>query len=462
MAVPWANLFPFLLVVFWCSGHLETLAEDVLCYEKFDDTTGTCSDLLGGGVRLEDCCLNRQYGFRQAVGGQCRACRAAKWSEWSPWSPCSVSCTEGVQRRSRMCQGVNEGDCVEGKREWEMRSCLLQDCCPVPGGWSAWSAWSHCSVTCLKGVQTRKRTCTSPAPVCGGTCEGNGEERQPCDTRQICPTHGNWGNWGNWESCPATCTLEGSGQKPQKRRRRLCNNPSPSTAPPGNHCQGSDLDHQECVGLPYCPQNGNWGSWKVTSPCSVTCGVGRVVEKRQCDNPAPKHGGMKCQGEDVRHRPCVTGQPCPVDGRWLAWSNWGKCEWLGLGTGIHCQEIPGLQSRRRRCVGKAHNGKSCDGKISESRTCYNIEFCSLPGSWSNWSPWSLCEPPCGPNPVKTRQRDCKPQYPNYPMMVEGENGVMQDVHFWGRPLPSCEKLQGQSLKVEERAPCLNVPPCEEG
>ncbi|KAJ7317562.1 hypothetical protein JRQ81_003724 [Phrynocephalus forsythii] len=463
MPVPWVHLLPSLLVVFWSSGHLETFAEaeDVLCYERFDDTTQTCSGLLGDGINQQDCCLNHQYGFREGLGGACRACHAAMWSEWSEWSPCSVTCMEGAQRRSRKCHGSNAGSCVEGRREWEMRSCSLRDCCPVDGGWSSWSAWSPCSVTCLSGFRSRKRTCTNPAPVCGGTCPGDSEEREPCDTKQVCPTHGNWGNWGNWEPCPATCTPEGSGAKPRQQRHRLCNNPSPSTAPPGNPCQGSGLDHQDCVGLPYCPQDGNWGGWKNFSPCSVTCGVGRQVMKRQCDSPPPKHGGRNCPGEDTQHHPCVTGVPCPVNGQWTEWSEWSKCERLGLGMNINCQEITGLQSRKRRCLGKANSGKSCDGKISESRTCYNIHFCTLTGAWSDWSPWSLCQPPCGPNPMKTRQRECKPEYPDYPMTVEGENGIIQDIHFWGTPVPKCDPLQGQKLKVVERAPCLNVLPCED-
>lgn len=38
--------------------------------------------------------------------------------------------------------------------------------------------------------------------------------------------------------------------------------------------------------------------------------------------------------------------------------------------------------------------------------------------------------------------------------------MVRDVYFWGTPVPKCEPLQGQRLKVVERAPCVNVPPCE--
>ncbi len=47
----------------------------------------------------------------------------------------------------------------------------------VNGGWSAWSAWG----ACVGGQQTRIRTCTNPAPQCGGAnCTGAAIETQGC------------------------------------------------------------------------------------------------------------------------------------------------------------------------------------------------------------------------------------------------------------------------------------------
>ncbi|XP_061485311.1 properdin-like [Rhineura floridana] len=263
-----------------------------------------------------------RYGFQLGRNAPCQACQVAEWSGWSPWGACSISCREGVQRRSRTCHGrASGGTCQEGSRQWEMQTCSLMACCPVVGGWSAWNAWSACSVTCLRGLQTRERTCTNPVPDCGGTCLGSSTETLPCDTQQICPTHGNWGSWGNWEACPSTCIPEGSAPKPRQQRRRQCNSPPPSRDPLGNRCQGDDQEHRLCSGLPSCPQDGNWGSWKPSSSCSVTCGVGRVVEKRLCDNPAPKHGGRGCLGPDTRSHTCNTKVPCPDSGlkRYRCW-----------------------------------------------------------------------------------------------------------------------------------------------
>ncbi|XP_061470430.1 properdin isoform X2 [Rhineura floridana] len=406
MGISWANKLQLLLGVSWWFGGLEAPAgaQNVLCYGTFDATAGTCNDLLGDGVTQDDCCLNHRYGFQLGRNAPCQACQVAEWSGWSPWSACSVSCREGVQRRSRTCHGrASGGTCQEGSRQWEMQTCSLMACCPVVGGWSAWNAWSACSVTCLRGLQTRERTCTNPVPDCGGTCLGSSTETLPCDTQQICPTHGNWGSWGNWEACPSTCIPEGSAPKPRQQRRRQCNSPPPSRDPLGNRCQGDDQEHRPCSGLPSCP----------------------------------------------------------LDGRWTEWSAWNACERRGTGIVIDCDELTGIQKRTRMCAGRAHNGMRCAGGLTiEVRTCYSIQSCKMDGTWTNWSPWGLCEPPCAEKPMRSRKRECKPIYPNYSMTVAGESGKVQNVSFWGTPKLKCDPLGGQMLKVVEQVPCQNVLPCE--
>ena len=62
--------------------------------------------------------------------------------------------------------------------------------CAVDGKYSLWSQWSACSKSCDYGIQTRKRTCTSPEPQHGGrdcTDLGDPEHLRPCQVI-ACPS----------------------------------------------------------------------------------------------------------------------------------------------------------------------------------------------------------------------------------------------------------------------------------
>lgn len=72
---------------------------------------------------------------------------------------------------------------------WQIYECYGHHrplACPVDGEWSAWSSWAPCTVPCGRGLKTRRRTCTNPAPVnYGKPCSGRALEREPC--HQQCP-----------------------------------------------------------------------------------------------------------------------------------------------------------------------------------------------------------------------------------------------------------------------------------
>ena len=54
--------------------------------------------------------------------------------------------------------------------------------------------------------------------------------------------------------------------------------------------------------------DGGWGAWSAWGECSVTCGGGEEVRRRECDNPAPQGGGEHCQGEKEERRECGEGE----------------------------------------------------------------------------------------------------------------------------------------------------------
>ncbi|XP_018429260.1 PREDICTED: properdin-like [Nanorana parkeri] len=426
-------------------------SDDVLCYEAVNENTGECEDFLGDGVLEVDCCLNFKYGFKREARGQCQSCRPAEWKEWGSWSPCSVSCTEGVQERRRTCRG--QGDCPG--TSVEVQACVLNECCPVNGGWSTWSLWSQCSATCKAGQKQRTRQCNNPRPSCGGRCIGPEKEVDICYTNIPCPIHGQWGNWNPWQGCSSSCKNE-LGPLPIQKRFRLCNNPPPSHSPPGNQCDGKARDSQVCDNLPFCPVGGEWGAWTRDSECSVTCGIGRVKEKRTCDNPPPRYGGRYCEGSNTRNTICNTKVACPVDGQWSEWGDWPTCVRLAK-ENITCKSKAGTQSRKRTCIGTSPDGKWCEGDYRESRSCYDIENCPLKGVWSEWTSWGLCSSPCG-WAERTRHRECLPVYPDYPSIV---NGVLKqaEAFFSGTPIVSCNPINGETKRVEERVECKNLPPC---
>lgn len=446
----------FLLVTAGILVILQATAgsDDVLCYADVNQVTGECEDYLGDGVSEVDCCLNQKYGYKLDAQSPCRACRPAEWSLWGEWSPCTVSCLNGVQKRERICLG--DGDC-DGN-SLEVQVCSLRDCCPQNGGWSPWSNWSPCSVTCEKGQRKRTRQCNNPAPVCGGTCRGNAEEIEKCDTLQICPTHGNWGAWGDWGKCSSTCMEEGSGIFPSQSRFRLCDNPAPSSSPPGNPCPGSNRDVRDCTTLPFCPVNGQWGAWQKDSDCLVTCGVGRERQKRSCDSPAPKHGGKDCDGSPIKHIICNTKKPCIPDPAWGNWEEWTTCKRL-TEDDVTCKKRVALQHRKRTCKNADTEDRFCEGERRESRSCYNVEGCEFTelGTWTEWSNWGLCSSPCGYS-ERTRFRECQPKYPNYPTTVPGATKVVE-VFFWGTPEFECAGINGQTKRLEETQECKNTPPC---
>ncbi|XP_068104784.1 properdin-like isoform X1 [Hyperolius riggenbachi] len=428
---------------------------DVHCYAEVDETTGQCGDYLDEGVDEEECCQNIKYAFKRDASAPCQGCRPASWSQWSNWSPCTVSCLEGVRRRTRVC--IGQGDC-EGNTT-EVEACTQQDCCPRDGDWTEWSAWTPCSVTCKTGQQERSRTCSNPTPFCGGSCLGDPKQVQPCDTNQICPTHGQWGAWGGWEQCSATCVAEGSVIFPTQSRFRVCNNPPPSTSPPGNPCPGNRFETRDCTSLPLCPVAGGWGSWQSVSECSVTCGLGRIRQERSCNSPAPRNGGDNCPGSPTKHIICRTSKHCPIDGTWSEWDPWTTCK-RATEEKITCLQKVGFQQRKKSCRGVEFNGKWCDGSARQDRRCYNVENCfysSKRTNWSEWSPWGLCEPPCGPS-VRKRYRECLPIHEDYPLIVKGETKETE-VFFWGTPRFQCVRIDNQAKRVEETSECKNTFEC---
>lgn len=55
---------------------------------------------------------------------------------------------------------------------------------------------------------------------------------------------------------------------------------------------------------------GGWGNWSTWGACSRSCGAGVSIQTRECDHPAPAHGGSFCIGQRARYKTCNI-DPCP-------------------------------------------------------------------------------------------------------------------------------------------------------
>ncbi|XP_073531601.1 adhesion G protein-coupled receptor B3 isoform X6 [Phyllobates terribilis] len=124
------------------------------------------------------------------------------WEEWSPWSLCSFTCGKGQRTRTRTCTPPQYGGRLCGGPEIQHKPCNIA-LCPVDGLWQEWSSWSQCSVTCSNGTQKRQREC-SPASHGGSDCKGPYSETRECHN-QDCTANGQWNHWGPWSGCSRSC-----------------------------------------------------------------------------------------------------------------------------------------------------------------------------------------------------------------------------------------------------------------
>ncbi|XP_046594734.1 spondin-1 [Neodiprion lecontei] len=262
-------------------------------------------------------------------------------TSWSGWSECSSTCGVGFKMRTRKfnnrmgrkkcphIQIVEKQKCMEPACESGTEE-LLDPVCKVSG----WSDWSPCSASCGKGVKMRMRLLMVD-PSLQQECSSRVEmlQQRPCEGQSDCtfdmatakvvcmeeadpgPCRGYFERWA-FQPNKLMCVPFGYGGCRGNRNNFLTNEectqtcgivraaltgepiaiPNSRTAPTPHSTQS--LPPIDCMVTP-------WSPW---TPCSVTCGTGRVSSTRMIKR-RPENGGRACPRKLHRRSRCQLA-PC--------------------------------------------------------------------------------------------------------------------------------------------------------
>ncbi|XP_044177006.1 coadhesin-like, partial [Acropora millepora] len=231
-------------------------------------------------------------------------------------------------------------------------------------------------------------------------------------------------------------------------RSRNCNNPVPRFG--GLNCSilGDDVETVKCNTQP-CPENGGYGAWSEYGACSVTCGEGIQERKRFCDNPFPRFGGESCEklelGPSIETKACKM-ESCPVNGGYGDWFDFGECS-------VTCGE--GVQERKRLCDSPSpqFGGESCEklGPSVETKAC-QMKSCPVDGGYSEWTKFSECSVSCGGGKQK-RTRECtnpKPQNGGHDCEELGPSSATKECNTAACPKPAPAENKGEKQNQEKK------------
>ncbi|KAB0378513.1 hypothetical protein FD755_010091 [Muntiacus reevesi] len=437
-----------------------------------------CSRSCGGGERSrESYCINN-FGHRLA-DRECQElprvtienCNEFSCPSWatSEWSECLVTCGKGTKQRQVWCQlnedHLSDGFCDPSTKPESQRPCELHAC-------TSWQVgpWGSCTATCGQGYQMRAVKCVNElhsAMLDDRQCHGAGRpsDRQDCIVTP-CPVIPKIGatslpavpmrkiaqwRYGSWTPCSVSC---GRGAQ---ARYVSCRDAHDGIA-----------DESFCAHLPrpaeiavcFSPcgewQTGNW------SPCSASCGRGKMTRQVLCINYHQPVNENYCDPEvrpvieqecnlaacppTYSHFPSSSEQPSHFPGRNFPLTHkpednqnqgvhpsirgnqwrtgpWGSCSSSCAG---------GVQ--RRVVVCQDENGQSASYCDAASKPPESAHCDSGPCPQWNYGSWGECTQTCGGG-IKSRFVIC--QFPN------GQLSQEQNCEMLNKP-PSVVQCQVQS------------------
>eukprot|EP00929_Paragymnodinium_shiwhaense_P071427 TRINITY_DN36308_c2_g2_i1.p1 TRINITY_DN36308_c2_g2~~TRINITY_DN36308_c2_g2_i1.p1 ORF type:complete len:2906 (-),score=503.86 TRINITY_DN36308_c2_g2_i1:52-8769(-) len=353
-----------------------------------------CDVTCGMGWRkaVRTVATSSQHGGKICVGSTSREeeCTMAEceeectWSEWKEWKDCSVSCGGGFRSRHRSAVAIgNATGCGSKSDEMQMGQCGHVPC-PVHCVWNDWQPFGDCSVSCGGGNITRYRT-KKIEEEWGGICNTSHKEARACNS-QCCPVDCRWGEWESWSDCSVSC----NGGLSQRKRTF-----SPPVACGGLPCSNTVSLQSRGCGFDRCPVDCHYSQWNAWSECSLSCGGGTKVRRRQAGEK-PSFGGKKCTSDGTLELAGCGVTPCPIFCEWNPWGSWSSCS-TSCGTGF---------KRRSRSikVDGAFGAPLCSNYTQDFWTC-NAQHCPLDCKLSEWSDWGVCSITCnGPGNMQRTRR----------------------------------------------------------
>mmetsp|Transcript_35600 Transcript_35600/g.57198 ORF Transcript_35600/g.57198 Transcript_35600/m.57198 type:complete len:615 (-) Transcript_35600:167-2011(-) len=181
---------------------------------------------------------------------------------------------------------------------------------------------------------------------------------------------------GPWEDVGDCSVMCGVGKA--MMRRKVIQRPGPNQKPCG------ELTKEKVCYMPKCPEDCQVGEWKdvPNSPCSVTCGNGVKIQRREQLQPA-RYGGRACPSMQREVPCCVDGEGFTCGCRTGKWEDAGKCN-ATCGRGYIL---------KRREVIPSWDGAECppaEKFFPCTGDCPKVD-CEM----SEWKPEGACSVTCG-------------------------------------------------------------------
>ena len=251
------------------------------------------------------------------VACQRQACPSmTKWV-YTKWSECSKSCGTGRQTRKRHCETQSDqtsDECDQLDTTQLSKLCFRQVC----AGW-AYRGWSTCSRSCGGGQMTRDVFCQQgSASISDSQCDMASKPRTsvPCQT-EACPKP-KW-VYTSWTECPKSC---GTGQQIRDRRCEF------ESGLASDQCDQRDSTQvtKSCI-RQLCPEwtHGDW------SPCSRSCGGGKMTRDVYCNNGSKHVADSECDRSSKPSTSLLCNTQACRKPKWV-YSEWSRCS-KTCGTG---------------------------------------------------------------------------------------------------------------------------------